>query len=249
MLENTRRRVQLTADGTFSWKQNKTEEKTAYSNTVQQDNILFSIAPAARKAEQELLNENPNRPAPSNRIEAAKNTVVKQQQELAAKKSREGLDIQEALLRQEKKLGMKGALSVDEIAYARNDPTLVGKMKPMDIKKKDVQGLEGNRHRSLHTRKSLLPSQRRDRLNRKKLEKNREQERNRIQEKQLGKDLSITDKNGKKISIERLRKLRGLSKQTPLKRKDLRQVREQIAAKNNVKSLPRNIRRQDEYTR
>lgn len=247
MLENTRRRVQLAEDGTFSWKQNKTEEKTAYSNTVQQDNILFSLAPAARKAEQELLNENPNRPAPSNRIEAAKNTVIKQQQELAAKKAREGLDIQEALLRQEKRLGMKGALSVDELAYARNDPTLIGKAKPMDIKKKDVKGLEGNRHRSLHTRKSLLPSQRRNRLNRKKLERNRNKERDRLQTKQLGKELSITDNNGKKISLERLRKLRGLSKQTPLKRKDLRQVREQLA-KKQVKSLPRNLRR-EEYTR
>ncbi|MCQ2966347.1 MAG: hypothetical protein MJ250_06390 [Alphaproteobacteria bacterium] len=249
MLENTRKRVQLAEDGTFSWKQNKTEEKTAYSNTVQQDNILFSLAPAARKAEKELLNENPNRPAPSNRIEAAKNTVVKQQQELAAKKAREGLDIQEALLRQEKKLGMKGTLSIDELAYARNDPSLIGKTKPMDINKKDVKGLETKRTRSLHTRKSLLPSQRRDRLNRKKLEKNRNMERNRIQEKQLGKkELSITDKNGKKISIERLRKLRGLSKETPLKRRDLHQIREQIASKNKVQSLPRNLRR-EEYTR
>ena len=85
---------------------------------------------------------------------------------------------------------------------------------------------------------SLLPSERRNRLNRKKLERNRDKERARIAEKETG----------KKLTAKRLRELRGLSKKQ-IKRRDLAQIRrerEQSATRTN---MVRTIRKRDDYTR
>ena len=224
MQENNKKRIRLTENSDFVWSQrNKLEkraDKNAHSNTVQNDNILYRNAKAAKQAEDKLYAEKMNA---AEKGRESKREHVRSEQ---SRQIREGLGVRDAMLRQEHKLGMDGALSRDELMKAQYSPEMVGKVKPMNVKKNDVRGLEGKRKRRRKARMSLLPSERRNRLNRKKLERNRD----------------------KKLTAKRLRELRGLSKKQ-IKRRDLAQVRrerEQSATRTN---MARTIRKRDDYTR
>lgn len=238
MQENNKKRIRLTENSDFVWSQrNKLEkrvDKNVHSNTVQNDNILYRNAKAAKQAEDKLYAEK------MNAAEKGRESKREQLRSEQSRQIREGLGVRDAMLRQEHKLGMDGALSRDELMKAQYSPEMVGRTKPMDVKKKDVRGLEGVRKRRRRkARMSLLPSERRNRFNRKRLERARNKERARIAEKELG---------GKKLTAKRLRELRGLSKKQ-VKRRDLAQVRrerEQSATRTN---MARTIRRRDDYTR
>ena len=88
-------------------------------------------------------------------------------------------------------------------------------------------------------RLSLLPSERKNRFNRKRLERARAKERARIAEKELG---------GKKLTAKQLRKLRGLDRKQ-IKRRDLAQVRREREQSAKRTNLVRTVRKRDEYTR
>lgn len=236
MQENNKKRIRLTENSDFVWSQrNKLErraDKNAHSNTVQNDNILYRNAKAAKQAEDKLYAEK------MNAAEQGRESKREQVRSERSRQIREGLGVRDAMLRQEHKLGMDGALSRDELMKAQYSPEMVGKAKPMNVSKRDVRGLEGKRKRRRRSRMSLLPSERKNRFNRKKLERNRDKERARIAEKETG----------KKLTAKRLRELRGLSKKQ-IKRRDLAQVRrdrEQSAKRTN---MARTIRKRDEYTR
>ena len=61
MQENNKKRIRLTENSDFVWSQrNKLEkraDKNAHSNTVQNDNILYRNAKAAKQAEDKLYAE------------------------------------------------------------------------------------------------------------------------------------------------------------------------------------------------
>ena len=64
MQENNKKRIRLTENSDFVWSQrNKLEkraDKNAHSNTVQNDNILYRNAKAAKQAEDKLYAEKMN---------------------------------------------------------------------------------------------------------------------------------------------------------------------------------------------
>ena len=236
MQENNKKRIRLTENSEFVWSQrNKLErnaEKNAHSNTVQNDNILYRNAKAAKQAEEKLYAEK------INAAEKGREAQSERTRSEHSRQIREGLGVRDAMLRQEHKLGMDGALSVEELRNAQYSPEMVGKLKPMNVKAKDVRGLEGKRKRKRRARMSLLPSERKNRFNRKKLERNRTKERARIAEKETG----------KKLSAKRLRELRGLSRKQ-VKRRDLAQVRREREQSAKRTNMVRTIRKRDEYTR
>ena len=232
MQENNKKRIRLTENSEFVWSQrNKLErnaEKNAHSNTVQNDNILYRNAKAAKQAEEKLYAEK------INAAEKGREAQSERTRSEHSRQIREGLGVRDAMLRQEHKLGMDGALSREELMKAQYSPEMVGKLKPMNVKAKDVRGLEGKRR----ARMSLLPSERKNRFNRKKLERNRDKERARIAEKETG----------KKLTAKRLRELRGLSRKQ-VKRRDLAQVRREREQSAKHTNMVRTVRKRDEYTR
>ena len=234
MQENKKKRILLTENSDLVWSQRakRQEDKHAFSNTARNDNVLYKTARAAKQAEDKLYAEKMNA---AEKGRESKREHVRSEQ---SRQIREGLGVRDAMLRQEHKLGMDGALSRDELMKAQYSPEMVGKVKPMNVKKNDVRGLEGKRKRRRKARMSLLPSERKNRFNRKRLERARAKERARIAEKETG----------KKLTAKRLRELRGLSKKQ-VKRRDLAQIRrerEQSATRTN---MARTIRRRDDYTR
>ena len=236
MQENNKKRIRLTENSDFVWSQrNKLEkraDKNAHSNTVQNDNILYRNAKAAKQAEDKLYAEKINA---AEQGRESKNEQVRTER---SRQIREGLGVRDAMLRQEHKLGMDGALSREELRKAQYSPEMVGRTKPMDVKKKDVRGLEGVRKRRRKGRLSLLPSERKNRFNRNKLARNRTKERARVAEKETG----------KKLSAKRLRELRGLSKKQ-VKRRDLAQVRREREQSAKHTNMVRTVRKRDDYTR
>lgn len=246
MQENKRRRVQLNDSTDFGWSQNRTrglknnqnDDKGVYSNTVQNDNILFRTARAAREAEQQLHAARMGQETQRN------NDIEDRARKENDRRIREGLDVRNQMIRQEKKLGMEGTLSKEELRKAQYDTTgMLGKEKPMDVKKKDVKGLEIKKRRSRKAGKhSLLPSERKNRLARARLKRNRDLERNR----RITKGLSIKDANGNKISLDRLRQLRGLSKTANVSKRDVSKVKTAVRQKP-TRSRP--LRRREERER
>ncbi|MCQ2914103.1 MAG: hypothetical protein MJ247_02805 [Alphaproteobacteria bacterium] len=255
MLENTRKRISLKSDSNFVWSQKKAaadDNKTVHSNTVSQDNILFRNAQQAKEAEDRLYSQKVSQPAPT--IEDKKQEYKENKAKEDNRQIRQSLGVRDAILAQEAKLGVKGIISKRDLQQAQYmDPSLVGKAKPLDVTKKDVKGLEGTRKRKTHGKSMLLPSQRKKRFNRKKqekeLEKNRNIERDKIAAKKFKKELTVTDSKGNKISIERLRKLRGLQNSTPIKRKDLKQAREQLKSRIVASKAQGHVHRGEDYTR
>ncbi len=235
MQENKKKRILLTENSDLVWSQRakRQEDKHAFSNTARNDNVLYKTARAAKQAEDKLYAEKINA---AEQGRESKNEQVRTEH---SRQIREGLGVRDAMLRQEHKLGMDGALSREELRKAQYSPEMVGRTKPMDVKKKDVRGLEGVRKRRRKGRLSLLPSERKNRFNRKRLERARAKERARIAEKELG---------GKKLTAKRLRELRGLDRKQ-IKRRDLAQVRREREQSAKRTNMVRTVRKRDEYTR
>lgn len=235
MQENKKKRILLTENSDLVWSQRakRQEDKHAFSNTAQNDNVLYKTARAAKQAEDKLYAEKINA---AEQGRESKNEQVRTER---SRQIREGLGVRDAMLRQEHKLGMDGALSREELRKAQYSPEMVSRTKPMDVKKKDIRGLEGIRKRRRKGRLSLLPSERKNRFNRKRLERARAKERARIAEKELG---------GKKLTAKRLRELRGLDRKQ-IKRRDLAQVRREREQSAKRTNMVRTVRKRDEYTR
>ena len=234
MQENKKKRILLTENSDLVWSQRakRQEDKHAFSNTARNDNVLYKTARAAKQAEDKLYAEKINA---AEQGRESKNEQVRTEH---SRQIREGLGVRDAMLRQEHKLGMDGALSREELRKAQYSPEMVGRTKPMDVKKKDVRGLEGIRKRRRKGRLSLLPSERKNRFNRKRLERARAKERARIAEKETG----------KKLTAKRLRELRGLDRKQ-IKRRDLAQVRREREQSAKRTNMVRTVRKRDEYTR
>ena len=235
MQENKKKRILLTENSDLVWSQRamkRQDDKHAFSNTAQNDNVLYKTARAAKQAEDKLYAEKVNA------AEQGRESKNEQARSEHRRQIREGLGVRDAMLRQEHKLGMDGALSREELRKAQYSPEMVGRAKPMDVKKKDVRGLEGVRKRRRKGRMSLLPSERKNRFNRKRLERARDKERARIAEKETG----------KKLTAKRLRELRGLDRKQ-IKRRDLAQVRREREQSAKRTNMVRTVRKRDEYTR
>lgn len=240
MEENKKRRIRLVDNSDMVWAQRRArEEKTVHSNTVKDETLLHRNAKKAKEAEDKVYGEKLGR---------TDSDAVKRRR-VTNRQIREGLDVRNHILRQERVLDIEGAFSFEDLRRAQNSPTLVGKRKPIKIRKKDVKGLEGRTSRKKRSRAKLLPSERRSRLNRAKIERNRKKYRDRM----VKKELMITDANGKKISIERLRKLRGLSKNEAIKKNDIDFAKKYTLAQEKAKKSKSNsarlIRKRDENTR
>lgn len=244
MEENKKKRIRLVDNSDLVWQQRRAaEDKNVHSNTVKNDNILYRTARAAKEAENRLYAEK----AEQNRQPKPISLSEKQRQH-DTRKIEEKLEIRKNLLDQERKLGVKGLLSVEDIKRAQESNRYVGKKKPLELKKKDVRGLEGEKKREKRSKHKLLPSERKSRLTRAKIERSRKKE----LEKTAKRDLHITDANGNKISIERLRKLRGLNKDQAFTKRDGDAVKKYQKANRSKDDFIKNqqrLRRRDDYSR
>lgn len=245
MEENKKKRIRLVDNSNLVWQQRRAaEEKGVHSNIVKNDNVLYRTARAAKEAEDRLYAEK----AEQNRQPRAVSLSEKQRRE-EVRQVGEKLEVRNNLLRQERKLGMKGLLSVEDIKRAQESNRYVGDKKPLDIKKRDVRGLEGETKRKKRSKHKLLPSERKSRLTRAKIERSRKKH----LERTAKKELYITDANGQKISVERLRKLRGLSKNQAVTKRDTDFAKKyQITQRREQEDFRRNqmrLRKRDDYTR
>lgn len=211
MDERTRKRIRLADNSDIVWQQRHNAQKNVHSNIVRDDSLLFRTAKAAKQAEDRLYAEK----AEQNRQSAEPNLEERQRKQ-DMRRIEEKIEVRNKILQQEKKLGVEGMLSREDIKRAENSNSMVGRKDPLNVKKKDVKGLEGQTKRKKRSKHKLLPSERRDRLSRAKIERSRKKD----LERTAKKELYITDSNGQKISIERLRKLRGLNKDQAVTRRD-----------------------------
>ena len=134
MQENKKKRILLTENSDLVWSQRakRQEDKHAFSNTARNDNVLYKTARAAKQAEDKLYAEKINA---AEQGRESKNEQVRTEH---SRQIREGLGVRDAMLRQEHKLGMDGALSREELRQAPSSPEMVGRTKPMDVKTKDA---------------------------------------------------------------------------------------------------------------
>ena len=244
MEENKRKRIRLADNSDLVWKQRREAQKNVHSNIVKDDTLLYRTAKEAKRAEDRMYAEK----AEKDRQSKEPNLVEKQRSEVV-RRVEEKIDVRNKILNQEKKLGVEGLLSREDIRRAQNSNSMVGRNDPLNVRKKDVKGLEGTQKRKKRSKHKLLPSERRDRLSRAKIERGRKKE----LERTAKKELYVTDAHGNKISVEKLRKLRGLKRDQAVTRRDT------DFAKKYQKSLRREqdnsrvaqmrIRKRDEYTR
>ena len=92
----------------------KRQEGGVFDNTVQNDKVLYRDAKAARRAEEQAHAEKINRDINRAGEEASKKSL-EQERLTVERQIREGLDIRNNILNQEKRLGIDGALSYDEL--------------------------------------------------------------------------------------------------------------------------------------
>ena len=244
MEENKRKRIRLVDNSDMVWQQRRNAEKNVHSNIVRDDSILYRTAKAAKEAEDRLYAQK----AEQNR-DSTEKTLAEKQRNQDIRRVEEKLDVRNNILRQEKNLGIEGTFSREDIRRAENSNTMVGRKDPLRIRKKDVKGLEGKTTRRKRSKHKLLPSERRDRLSRAKIERSRKK----VLERTAKKELYITDANGQKISIEKLRKLRGLSKEQAVTRRDTDFAKRYQLSKRreqeNLRKAGLRLRKRDEYTR
>ena len=245
MEENRKKRIRLADNSDLVWQQRRAaEEKNVHSNIVKNDNVLYRTARAAKEAEDRLYAEK----AEQNRQPRPLSNAEKQRRD-EVRQIGEKLEVRNNLLRQERKLGMEGLLSVEDIKRAQDSNRYVGKSTPLDVKKREVHDLEGKTKRKKRSAHKLLPSERKSRLSRSKIERSRKKH----LERTAKKELYITDANGQKISVERLRKLRGLSKNQAVTKRDTDFAKNyQMSKRREQENLARNqmrIRKRDEYSR
>lgn len=225
----------------------KRQEGGVFDNTVQNDKVLYRDSKAARRAEEQAHAEKINRDINRAGEEASKKSL-EQERLTVERQIREGLDIRNNILNQEKRLGIDGALSYSELERAQMSRTLVGKKNPLKGKKKDLEVL-GKTKRKRKTRK---PSERKtDRLLQAKLDRIRKQGKNKVKanlkNKEAKKDLVIT-LDGKKINIDRLR---GTGKYSlPAQKRNNDSGRQALRAERVKRArMQAQIRKRDEYTR
>ena len=215
MEENKRKRIRLADNSDMVWQQRRNAQKGVHANIVKDDSLLFRTAQAAKQAEDRLYAEKAEKNRTSNEPD-----LIEKQREQDVRRVEEKIDVRNKIVQQEKKLGMEGLLSREDIKRAENSNSMVGREDPLNIKKKDVKGLEVETKRQKRSEHKLLPSERRDRLSRAKIERGMNKERRKEIEKKAQKELYVTDANGQKISVDKLRKLRGLSKDNTVTRRD-----------------------------
>ena len=248
MEENKRNRIRLVDNSDIVWKQRRDAEKNVHSNIVKDDSILYRTAKAAKEAEDRLYAQKAEQSRRSDELDLAE-----KQRNRDIRRIEEKLDVRNNILRQEKKLGIEGAISREDIKRAENSNALVGRTDPLNARKKDFQKKNANemsekkrlKKRSKH---KLLPSERRNRLARAKIERNR----SKTLERTAKKELYITDANGQKISVEKLRKLRGLSKNQTITRRDTDFAKKyQLSKRREQEKMHAalRMRKRDEYTR
>ena len=244
MEENKRKRIRLVDNSDMVWQQRRKLEKSVHSNIVKDDSILFRTAKAAKQAEDRLYAEKAEKNRSSNESDLAE-----KQRNRDIRRVEEKLDVRNNILKQERKLGIEGTFSHEDLKRAENSNSMVGREDPLKIKQKDVKNLEGKSKRQKRSEHKLLPSERRDRLSRAKIERSRKK----TLERTAKKELYVTDANGQKISIEKLRKLRGLNKNQAVTRRDTDFAKKHQIAKrreqNNLRAAERRFRKRDEYTR
>ncbi len=238
MEENKKKRIRLSDDSKLVWQQRHADDKNVHANIVRNDNVLYRNAQAAKAAEDRMYAERLNRERESRETPAAE----KQRRE-DLRRIEEKLEVRNTIMRQEHRLGMDGLLSYEDITRAQESNKYVGTNKPLNIKKRDVRGLTGKTKRK-RSSKRLLPSERRQRLSRARIERGRKKE----LEKTARRELYVKDANGNKISIDRLRKLRGLDKNRAVTKRDAQVVQKQISKEAGRGNALR-IRKRDEYTR
>lgn len=245
MEENKKKRIRLTDNSSLVWQQRRAaEEKNVHSNIVKNDNILYRTARAAKEAEDRLYAEK----AEQNRQPRDISAAEKQRRE-DIRRIGEKLEVRNNLLRQERKLGVEGLLSVEDIKRAQESNSYVGDKTPLNLKKRDVRDLGGETKRKKRSPHKLLPSERRSRLSRAKIERSRKK----YLERTAKKELYITDANGQKISVDRLRKLRGLSKNQAVTKRDTDFAKKyQMSKRREQEDFRKNrlrLRKRDDYTR
>ena len=244
MDENKRKRIRLADNSDMVWKQRREAQKNAHSNIVRDDSILFRTARAAKQAEDRLYAEK----AEKNR-QSKETDLTEKQRRQDVRRIEEKIEVRNKILQQEKKLGVEGMISKEDLRRAENSNSMVGRKDPLKIKKEDVKGLEGQTKRKKRSKHKLLPSERRERLSRAKIERSRKKD----LEKTAKKELYVTDAYGNKISVEKLRKLRGLKKDQAVTRKDTDYAKKYQKAKrreqNNDRTAQMRLRKRDEYTR
>ena len=245
MEENKKRRIRLADNSSLVWQQRRaSEEKNVHSNTVKNDNILYRTARAAKEAEDRLYAEKAEQNRQPREISAAEKQRREEIRQIGEK-----LEVRNNLLRQERKLGLEGLLSAEDIKRAQESNQYVGDKTPLGIKKRDVRDLEGKTKRQQRSSHKLLPSERKSRLSRAKIERSRKKH----LERETKKELYITDANGHKISVERLRKLRGLNKNQAVTKRDTDFAKKyQKSKRREQEDFRRNqirLRKRDEYTR
>lgn len=247
MENNQKRRIRLgLSPNELGWKQRPNqqvqEQDGVFDNTVQSDKVLHRNKDAARQSASNAHEEKMNRGAalnPGNK----KIRLNKREQMDHNRRIREGLSVRNMLLRQERRLGIEGALSYEDLRRAERSPTLVGKTNPLKAKKTKFKGV-GKTTRKRKNREKLLPSERRRRLSRTKIERNRKLYRDRISTKEL----VITGPNGEKINLTHLRKLRGLEDRKKTAKREEASSRRTMKAER-VKNAKLQIRRRDQNTR
>ena len=244
MEENNRRRIRLVDNSDMVWQQRRNADKNVHSNTVRDDSLLYRTARAAKEAEDRFYAQQ----AEQNRTSTAPD-LAKRQREHDVRRIEEKMEIRNNILRQERKLGIEGTFSDADLKRAESSNNMVGRTDPLRIEKKAVKGMEGQTKRKKRSKHKLLPSERRDRLSRAKIERSKKK----TLERTAKKELYITDANGHKISVEKLRKLRGLNKDKAVTRRDTDFAKQYQLSKRreleNKRLAQLRVRKRDEYTR
>jgi len=244
MEENNKRRIRLVDNSDMVWKQRRDADKNVHSNIVRDDSVLYRTAKAAKEAEDRLYAQQ----AEQNRT-SREPDLAKRQRDYEVRRIEEKMDIRNNVLRQERKLGIEGTFSEADLKRVESSNSMVGRQDPLRIEKKAVKGMEGQTKRKKRSKHKLLPSERRDRLSRAKIERNKKK----TLERTAKKELYITDANGHKISVEKLRKLRGLDRNQAVTRRDTDFAKKYQLSKRreqeNAKLAQMRLRKRDEYTR
>lgn len=244
MDENKRKRIRLADNSDMVWKQRQEAKKSVHSNIVKDDSILFRTAKAAKQAEDRMYAEK----AEKNR-QPQETDLTEKQRRQDVRRVEERIEVKNKILQQEKKLGLEGLISRDDIRRAQESNSMVGRKDPLKVNKKDVKGLEGQTKRKKRSKHKLLPSERRQRLSRAKIERSRKKD----LEKTAKKELYVTDAYGNKISVEKLRKLRGLKKEQAVTKKDTdfakKHQKNKRREQDKARTTQMRLRKRDEYSR
>ncbi|MBO4644633.1 MAG: hypothetical protein J5716_08520 [Alphaproteobacteria bacterium] len=208
-----RERTYISLDEQMAWSQSKEAGKTAFADTVGNVNTIEhnSLQEAYKEFDREYAKETKQADI------TTKKNETQEIQEQRAKLDRQAQENRNKIMQKEKKLGVEGLLSREDIERIANSVEKVGAKDPLkEINKEDVKGLEGKMTRK-KTNERASPLERKgnhrqslqSRLTEIKKDLHKEQD---VQkevkniEKTSDKDLL---KSGKKVSKEQLALLSG----------------------------------------